>query len=299
MPERETIITAIGEALVDAFPDSRRVGGAPLNFAVHAHHLGCAVHFVTRLGDDDAGRLVLETMKRHGLDTRGVQIDPRRPTGLVRVQLSKNGTPTYDIMADVAYDTISPPRGIENSRLIYYGTLAQRTPQGFDNLQRTLDALPEAAARFMDINLRPGNYRRCTVEALLARTRLLKLSREELATLGRMLFPPSPPRDLPQALMARFEIDEVVVTAGAEGATRMTRQGDADRVPAAPVPRIVDTVGAGDAFAAVWAAGWLRGVPTKRCLAAAAAFAAHICSLPGALPADVACYHRISQMLGD
>lgn len=298
MPERETVITVIGEALVDAFPDSRRVGGAPLNFAIHAHHLGCAVRFVTRIGDDDAGRLVLETMEWHGLDTCGVQIDPQRPTGFVRVQLSKSGTPTYDIVANVAYDAIAPPRGIENSRLIYYGTLAQRTPHGFHNLQRILDALPQAVARFMDINLRPGNYQQRTVEALLSRTRLLKLSQEELDTLGEILSPRTPAHDLPQTLMACFDIDEMVVTAGAEGAAWMTRRGDADWVPAAPVPRIVDTVGAGDAFAAVWAVGWLWGVPAKRCLAAAAAFAAHICGLPGALPTDVACYDRISQMLG-
>ncbi|HDI60224.1 MAG TPA: carbohydrate kinase [Desulfobacteraceae bacterium] len=293
------MITAIGEALVDEFPDSRRVGGAPLNFAIHVQHLGCPVRFVTRLGDDESGRLVLETMKRHGLDTSGVQIDAQRPTGTVRVKLSENGTPAYDIVADAAYDAIAPPKGIEDSRLVYYGTLAQRTEQGFEGIQQTLRMLPPAVVRFMDINLRPGNYQRRTVEASLSQSELLKLSQEELNTLGAMLFPRTPARDLPQALMAHFDIDEVLLTAGAEGAAWMTRQGDADRVPAAPAPRIVDTVGAGDAFAAVWVVGWLKGVPAKRRLAAAAAFAAHICSLPGALPAEFDCYRSLSQMLGD
>ncbi|MBW2355984.1 MAG: carbohydrate kinase, partial [Deltaproteobacteria bacterium] len=238
------MITAIGEALVDEFPDSRRVGGAPLNFAIHVQHLGCPVRFVTRLGDDESGRLVLETMKRHGLDTSGVQIDAQRPTGTVRVKLSENGTPAYDIAADAAYDAIAPPKGIEDSRLVYYGTLAQRTEQGFEGIQQTLRMLPPAVVRFMDINLRPGNYQRRTVEASLSQSELLKLSQEELNTLGAMLFPRTPARDLPQALMAHFDIDEVLLTAGAEGAAWMTRQGDADRVPAAPAPRIVDTVGA-------------------------------------------------------
>lgn len=293
------MITAIGEALVDEFPDSRQVGGAPLNFAVHVHHLGCPVRLVTRIGEDESGRMVLETMKRHGLDTRGVQADARRPTGTVRVRLSKGGSPAYDIVGNAAYDAIAPPEGIEDSRLVYYGTLAQRTAQGFENIQRTLRMLPAAAARFMDINLRPGNYRQGTVEATLCQTGLLKLSREELETLGSMLFPQVPARELPRELMERFDIAEVLLTCGPEGAAHLTRQGAADRTPAVPVPRIVDTVGAGDAFAAVWVAGWLKGVPARRRLGAAAAFAAHICGLPGALPTNFDCYRRISQILGD
>ncbi|MEE4607897.1 MAG: PfkB family carbohydrate kinase [Desulfobacteraceae bacterium] len=293
------MITAIGEALVDEFPDSRQVGGAPLNFAVHVHHLGCPVRFVTRLGEDESGRLVLEAMKRHGLDTSGVQTDAQRPTGTVRVRLSQEGTPAYDIVANAAYDAIAPPKGIEDSRLVYYGTLAQRTAQGFENIQQTLRMLPEAVVRFMDINLRPGNYQHRTVEASLSQTELLKLSQEELDTLGATLFPQSPARELPRTLMDHFDIEEVLLTCGPDGAAHLTRQGAADRVPAAPVPRIVDTVGAGDAFAAVWVVGWLKGVPANRCLAAAAAFAAHICSLPGALPTDFGCYRRIAQMLGD
>jgi fructokinase len=299
MPDRKTMITALGEALVDEFPDSRRVGGAPLNFAVHAHHLGCSVRFITRLGNDDAGRLILETLSQHGLDLAGIQIDPQRPTGTVRVRLSENGTPAYDIVTDVAYDAIAPPKGIEDSRLIYYGSLAQRTTRGFDHLQETLQALPDKVVRFMDINLRPGGYRQETVAALLRRTRLLKLSQEELETLGTMLFPRSPAPDLPRILMTHFDIDELLLTAGAEGAAWMTRQGDADRVPATPVPHLIDTVGAGDAFAAVWTIGWLSGVPSRRRLTAAAAFAAHICGLPGALPTDFGCYRGVLEMLGD
>jgi fructokinase len=299
MPERKTIITVIGEALVDEFPDSRRVGGAPLNFAVHLHHLGCTVRFVTRLGDDEAGRLVLETLSRHEMDLSRVQIDAHRPTGTVRVQLSEDGTPTYNIRTEVAYDSIAPPRGIEDSRLIYYGTLAQRTAGGFDRIQRTLQGLPDTVVRFMDINLRPGGYRRHTVDTLLHQTNLLKLSREELETIGTMLFPQSSIRDLPQTLIAKWDIDEMLLTAGAEGAAWITRQGIVHRVAAAPVPRLVDTVGAGDAFAAAWVTGWVKGVPSRRRLTAAAAFAAHICGLPGALPTDFGCYDDVLEMLGD
>ena len=52
-------ILAIGEVLIDHFPDYHQVAGAPLNFACHLKKLGQAVRLVSRIGADADGH-------RHG-----------------------------------------------------------------------------------------------------------------------------------------------------------------------------------------------------------------------------------------
>jgi fructokinase len=293
------MITVIGEALVDEFPDSNRIGGAPLNFAVHVHHLGQPVRLITRVGADTQGQAILAELGRRGLDVSGVQVDAEKPTGTVRVTLADDGTPRYDILTDVAYDAIAPPAQIQDSRLVYFGTLAQRSAGAFDRIQRFLQGLPHESDRFLDINLRSGNYTQATVEGSLQRTDLLKLNQDELETLGEMLFPQGPHSDLPQRLMDRYAIQRVFLTCGDRGAAVFTREGERYTTAAVSVPALVDSVGAGDAFAAVLAVGWMRKLAPGRVLAAAAAFAAHVCGLSGALPSDLHCYREISGALGD
>ena len=63
MRRSKLTVVSIGEILSDVFPHSERLGGAPFNFAVHAHRLVHEVLFVSAVGDDRRGRRALEQLE--------------------------------------------------------------------------------------------------------------------------------------------------------------------------------------------------------------------------------------------
>ena len=73
-------VVGLGEALFDIFPDMQVLGGAPLNVAVHAHQVGQAIGgrgvVVSRIGQDELGRQVLQELCRRGMTRGYVQTDP-------------------------------------------------------------------------------------------------------------------------------------------------------------------------------------------------------------------------------
>ncbi len=282
------MVLVIGEVLFDEFPHYRRIGGAPFNFAFHLHHLGVPLRFVSRIGADDPGREVLAFFENCGLNPGDLQVDPKHATGHVRVSLDSAAVPTFDIRPDMAYDYIGMDRNLATvlaapPRLIYFGTLAQRSPQGFRTLQTLLSRRHPESRTFCDINLRPGCYSREVILASLRQTDLLKLSVEELRVIRTIVDGPADERDLIECLQRDYDIAVVVLTRGAAGSDWFD---DSTHYPSTPPPlaAVADTVGAGDAHAAMIALGYLRQWPPEKTLAAANRLAAAVCTIQGALP---------------
>ena len=73
----------IGGRLEDMGSFVKAVGGCPTNIAIGAARLGLKSAVITRVGDEQMGRFILEQLAREGVDTRGVVTDPRRLTALV------------------------------------------------------------------------------------------------------------------------------------------------------------------------------------------------------------------------
>ncbi|MFZ1198869.1 MAG: PfkB family carbohydrate kinase [Desulfobacterales bacterium] len=294
------MILAIGEILFDVFPDYRRLGGAPFNFACHLKQLGFAVRFVSRIGDDPGGKDIQSIVKDRGFDPADLQIDACHATGEVDIRLDPRGVPTFDILPNVAYDHIdfTPALGalLEDCTLIYFGTLAQRTDQGYRNLQRILDARKPQTKCLYDINFRPGSFRRQAVGDSLRHADLLKLNEEELEGLKEMHAAPRSDDDFVAFLREGYAIEEVALTRGHKGSTLFTTAGRFDAATP-PLETIADTVGAGDAFASVLAAGYLRGLPPAQTLEAASFLASRLCTVAGAIPEDNRFYDDVIQML--
>lgn len=295
MPKKSII--AIGEVLFDEFPDQRRIGGAPFNVACHLRHFGLPAAFVSRVGADPAGHEIRRRIADAGLDPQDVQEDPTHPTGRVRVTLDAAGRPTFEIVPDVAYDYIAPDARTAalmaaGPDLVCFGTLAQRTADGRRRLQAVLDRCPATTCRLYDMNLRPGGYDPDTVAGCLHRCDLLKLSDEELTVTAGMFALGETPQRQVRNLARRFGIDTVAVTCGADGASLYTADARYQEA-AAPPGEMRDTVGAGDAFTAVLAAGRFWGWPPRDTLAAAVRLAAGICTIDGAVPEDPAFYRNI------
>jgi fructokinase len=294
------MILALGEILFDVFPGYRRLGGAPFNFAFHLKQLGLPVRFVSRVGEDRNGREIRAAVKAHGFNPADLQVDARHATGTVAVSLNDTGVPTFDILPNVAYDYIdfTPAVGslLEDCALIYFGTLIQRTDRGFKNLQGILSARKSNTKCLYDINLRPGGYTKQVVRESLIHADLLKLNEEELDVLKSMHGQKHDEDRFVADLREHYAIEVVALTRGQSGSTLFTADGRFDAATP-PVENIVDTVGAGDAFAAVLAAGYLRGLSDPKTLNAATRLAARLCTVAGAIPDGSDLYADVVKLL--
>lgn len=73
----------IGGRLEDMGTFAKSIGGCPANIAIGAARLGLKSAQLTRVGNEHMGRYILEQFEREGVVTRGVVVDPERPTALV------------------------------------------------------------------------------------------------------------------------------------------------------------------------------------------------------------------------
>jgi fructokinase len=297
------MILVLGEVLIDRFPDYRRIGGAPLNFAFHLHHLGADVRMVTRVGDDDDGRRIREMIAANGLTATDVQRDNDVPTGVVEITLDADGVPVFDIVSPAAYDFIdlqlpAVKNLVAQAELIYFGSLVMRSERSFAAFRRGMEDRHTAARCFCDINLRPPHYDRQRIAYCLRQADILKLNDEELTTIGAVLDLGADPATIAERLMADFRIQTLAVTRGAHGST-VYQAGRRLDAPPPPAVAVRDTVGAGDAFAAVLAFGVLHNHPMRPVLSAATEFAAHVCGQNGALPAQTDIYPQVLRQIGD
>ena len=296
------MIIVIGEILFDVFPNYRRLGGAPINFAYHLNHLGFDVRFISRIGIDDAGKEILHQLELDRFYLDDIQIDKVHPTGRVNVQLDKSGEPQFDIIADVAYDFIEfiPEYHlglIEGARLIYFGSLIQRSAAGYENLQKFIAVKASESINLYDINLRPGCYNDAIIGKSLLKTDILKLNSAELVELKQMLSLKMNNEEFVHHLMETHAVSTVALTKGKLGSEVFTDKGRFSSKPADAI-RIVDPVGAGDAYAAMLAAGILKKWPPEKILEQASLFAARICEIKGAIPDSALFYEPFKSLFG-
>lgn len=292
-------VVLFGEVLADVFPDRSVLGGAPFNVARHLQAFGCEPLLLSRVGDDALGRDVLATMASSGMDTRGVQLDRQYPTGQVKVHL-ENGGHRFEILDRQAFDAIDPTVAnlvgpLQMPALVYYGTLAQRHVDSRRALATLLHSTK--ASKFLDVNLRAPWYNERTLAFSLEMADIVKLNDQELQELADM-FGLASGDSLSQAaaLMRHFDLAQVAVTCGAKGAWQMGRDGHLVESGAGHVDKaVVDTVGAGDGFSAVYLLGTLRHWPTALTLERANAFAASMCGIRGAIPDAMTFYQPFSQ----
>ncbi len=297
-------ILLFGEVLVDCFPDREVEGGAPFNVAHHLHGLGHEVGIapvlVTRIGKDERGRRLLESIQKAGLPIDGVQQDCLNPTGQVDITLDKEtGGHRFEIVPDQAWDFIHAEmaRLVSLSRRpqwIYFGTLAQRgasRPALRALLQSTLHS--ERARAFLDINLRDPWVRKDVLRWSLGKADIVKVNEEELHRVAHMLgLGSGAARALGERMIQSFALRYLLVTQGEQGAWLLGSDGGYFHSGAPkPVTDAVDTVGAGDGFASVFLLGMTQGWPMDRTLQRAHRFAGEICRLRGAIP-DSADFYR-------
>ena len=90
----------------------------------------------------------------------------------------------------------------------------------------------------------------------------------------------------------------IAITKGKAGSAIVTNAGEFE-IKANQRGSVIDTVGAGDAYAAMLALGYIKNWPVSRTLSLADHFAARICTIKGALPHNHEIYDEMIQMMKD
>ena len=285
-------IVAIGEVLWDLLPGGRQLGGAPANFAIHAHALGGDVRLISRVGDDALGREVLDAFRRRGMPTDTIVVDAMAPTGTVAVTVGADGQPAYRIVEDVAWDRIVVDQTamdvVQEADAVCFGSLAQRSESSWCAIRTLVSATSPRSLRIFDVNLRAPYVDAKTIEASLDVADALKLNDQELPILTKMFGLPGGEREGVEALARRFCLSLVALTRGASGSL-LHADGEWSDHPGLPT-KVVDTVGAGDAFTAMLVVGRLAGWPLDEINRRANEVAAFVCTQAGATPELPAAY---------
>lgn len=285
-PSLAAKLVGIGEVLWDLLPGGRQMGGAPANFAYHACALGAEARIVSRVGKDDLGRELIARLQQLGVPTYCIEMDSERPTGTVTVAVAPDGQPQFTIHEHVAWDALSGESAgrlaVAGADALCFGTLAQRSEPSRSTIRSLVTAAPRTALRVLDVNLRQHYFSRAMLEESLRLANVLKVNDAELPVLAKLLGLAGDERAQLDQLAQRYQLRLVAFTRGSRGSLLFT-EGRWSEHPGVAT-RVVDTVGAGDAFTAAMILGLLAGWDLDRINQVANQVAAYVCSCAGATP---------------
>ncbi len=245
----------------------KRTAGAETNVAIGLSRLGLRVGWASRLGTDSMGRALLATMQREGIDCSHVICDPTQRTGLqFKGRVSDGRDPPVEYHRKGSAASHMAPADIDEAwlrsarHLHATGVFAAISETSLQAAHKTMQVMREAGRTIsFDPNLRPTLWSstdtmRQAINDLASQADWVLPGLEE----GVLLTGESSPESI-----ARFYRERgatlVVVKLGSAGAYFDSDTAGTGRVDGFPVRAVVDTVGAGDGFAAGVVSALLEG----------------------------------------
>lgn len=255
-------ITALGEMLIDFTPNGKNKqgidlyacnpGGAPANVLAMVVQLGGTASFIGKVGNDAFGDFLEESLKRNGIDTKGLVRDSAVPTTLAFVHLDSRGDRSFSFYRNLGADAMLMPGEIcweliDNCRVFHFGSVSLTAePCRSAAISAVAYAREHGKLISFDANYRdalwPGEAQAVAqMRKAAAMTDILKVSEEEMRLI-------SGETDISQGADKLLQMGPslVLVSRGEKGAYYRNAQC-AGMVPAYAVDT-VDTTGAGDAF---------------------------------------------------
>jgi fructokinase len=291
-------ITSFGEVLFDIYPGTSTLGGAPFNFIYHIKKLTGEGNFISSVGNDALGKEIFSFLNLSAIPSEYVTINTSCQTGVANANLDENKIPHWEIKLNCAYDFIESAPNIirlveEGTDCLYYGTLAQRS----DVSRNTLNMLLGKKIKyFCDLNLRQDFYNIDIIRNSLNTAHALKLNDDELKIVNKLLLKQNyDEENLARVLSDKFNIEVICITLGDKGAV-IYKNGIVDNYRI-DVENVVDTVGAGDAYASVFCLGYLSGWEISKINKIASEFAAAVVQIKGALPKDESVYEIFKEKI--
>ncbi|MFI9593809.1 carbohydrate kinase [Nonomuraea sp. NPDC052265] len=248
MTRQPPAVVVIGESVMDviagpAGKGSVTPGGSALNVAVALGRLEVPVQFVTALGADGYGDQILAHLRTAVVEVVSAG-QAGAGTSVATARPAADGSATYDL--DVTWN-LHTDVSVAEAGLLHAGSLALFLEPGASRVREILEtARQRGAVVSLDPNIRPSllpprQEVRRQFENLCAHADIVKLSDEDAS----WLYPGLTPGEVVGTLL-RLGVSLVGLTAGADGSL-LASGAHLVRVP--PVPaRVVDTIGAGDAY---------------------------------------------------
>jgi sugar/nucleoside kinase (ribokinase family) len=262
-----------------------RAGGSAANAAAWMAVAEAEVVFVGRVGNDVFADFHRQELGRLGVETR-LAVDLLLPTGSIVVLVNAEGERTMltdrGANLDLRPDDL-PARLFRKGDTLYITGYSLFEP---GVREAGLHALDLARRSGMTVAIDPSNHLQLQgvgPDRFFAWTKGADYLFPNL-TEGKALTGHGDPETMARSLADRY--GEVVLTMGAEGALWCRREEAIVRVAAESVP-VVDTTGAGDAFAAGFLASRLSGGSPGEALAAGSSLAGRVVSQIGARPGDI------------
>jgi 2-dehydro-3-deoxygluconokinase len=252
-------VVALGEAMVEfnqgtpGEPTYRQgFGGDTSNAVIAASRQGARTAYLSRVGDDHFGRMLLALWQAEGVDVGAVQSDPQAPTGLYFVNHGPEGHAFSYLRAGSAASRMQPRTmdlsAIDDTQWLHVSGISQAISAGAcDTVFAAIDAARASGAKVsFDPNLRlslwPLARARAIIGATIAMSDLFLPSLDEAVALAGT-------EDIPAvfAWCRAQGAHTVVLKCGKAGA--WYAEPDAEpRLAAANVVQAVDATGAGDCF---------------------------------------------------
>lgn len=278
-------VIAVGEIVWDMLPAGKQLGGAPLNFAFFSKELGVEAYAVSAIGNDVLGDETLAVASATGVNLDYLQRN-NLPTSRVLISLDNEGVPQYEIVENVAWDALECPQMIldlvKDASVMCWGSLAQRSVTSRQSVLAMLSAAPKECVKVFDINIRQHYYSREVIETSLGYADILKLNEDELPLVASILGLSGPEHDIVSQLIEKYALKYLVYTHGADFSEVFSATGEYSHVPT-PKVKVVDTVGAGDSFTAVFVTSILQGLSMAESHARAVEVSAYVCTQNGAI----------------
>lgn len=290
-------VISIGETMVLFTPNTlgkiryanqytSRIAGAETNTLIGLAKLGHKAGWISRLGRDEFGELILNTVRGEGVDVSKVVMDDEAPTGILFKEIiNQDSVNIYYYRKDSAASRLSPDdldkTYMANAKYLY---LSGITPALSLSCRKTVfESINMAKDNGLKIVFDP-NIRRKLWEDEEAREVILEIAGKSDVILPgvsecEFLFGT---RDYEQAVQSFHEAgaETVIVKLGDKGAYYSTfdRKGYIDSYP---VKAVIDPVGAGDGFAAGVLSGFLDGLTISEAVKRGCAIGAMVCSTNG------------------
>lgn len=243
-------------------------GGSAVNVAIDGSRLGLKTAIIAKIGFDSFGRIVVDELLKEGVDISGLRVSSTERTGFTIVAIDSNGEITmygYKGAAeelepqDVASDIIA------SAGYVHIASLRVDT---------SMKVVEIAEKNDVKLSWDPGRILSTEglkrLEQLIRRVDIVMLNNKELAALVGV-----DPESYREGARVVKDLgpEIVVVKLGARGVYILSNDVD-EEVLAVKADGVVDTTGAGDAFAAGFIAGLSRGYSIKKAALYANAVAA-------------------------
>lgn len=257
-------------------------GGDAMNESIILSRLGHKVHLISRIGDDMAGRMILDICRREGIDTAGVRQVPGLDTGINLVLVEKNGERSFVTSVGGSLRKQEPEdvviRDLHGGRILMLASIFVYPRFTVVEMERIFRQAKEAGYLVCaDMTKCKNGETLGDIAPALRYVDFIFPNLEE----ARIVSGLTEPEEITDAFLAAG-VGTVVLKLGADGCLIVTdsdhgcmladeSEGEGQRaatkvlVPAVAGATAVDTTGAGDTFAAAFLCGLLEGKSLEEC----------------------------------